>query len=89
VHDIEAQGQGILGINYTYVSHAARTKVPGSSYSACIEDVYNGVVDFCAADFWCARGAAPRVGSVVSVGCERRACWGMRLASTGDDDDAP
>jgi hypothetical protein len=46
--------QGIAGINYTYTSLPARTKIPGSSYTACVDDVYNGIVDFCAADFWCA-----------------------------------
>jgi len=49
--------QGIAAIDYTHISNAAIAHVferdnTKSSYTACIDDVENGRVDMCAADFW-------------------------------------
>jgi hypothetical protein len=58
--------QGIAGLQYTTVSNASRAWVyerdnTKSSYTACVDDVENGRVDICPADFWITSDRLARV----------------------------
>lgn len=65
-HELRHGAQGIAAINHTYTSNAAKVHVyerdnTESSYTACIDDVENGRVDMCAADFWITSDRLARV----------------------------
>lgn len=65
-HELRHGAQGIAAIDYTHISNAAIAHVferdnTKSSYTACIDDVENGRVDMCAADFWITSDRLARV----------------------------